>query len=207
MKKYLILLLLSVLTARAENKVISVETPPNDKTAKSGFLQGPLPEVDIAFSWVVLEKTRLSEILDKFGTTKVLITGDAASSNASICYLIRDKLAIRFNSDEMGGGKVVTKIEVFDKSYKTLEGCVKSGNPNIPSSTNSGVRLGLTRNEISRRFGKARSLEGPNIWNYMYSSEKPAPGCDEKWIVGESYKFEFKDERVIFFSISRSTSC
>jgi hypothetical protein len=205
MKKYILLLSLPFI-ANAQIRKIETIGLSNGQTIEANIIQKALTKKDLSFSDIVLEKTTIAEIINKYGNAYIQKTGDASTSNASVCYVGKDDSVITFSSGEMGGGEIVTAIEIFYKNDENAKNCVKSDKHEIPTSNNAGIKLGLTKKELIKKFGKP-SYTVNNTLNYIFNSKLNAPKCDGGWDISESYTFKLKANKVISFSISKITSC
>jgi hypothetical protein len=107
---------------------------------------------------------------------------------------------------EMGGGTVLTSIDVIDTKLSTISNCAKSEKIVDDVSNRRGVKLGLSKKRIREMFGKPSYAFGNDSLTYLYSEVRKnpkSPTCSE----GATYDFKFKDEHLIKFSIEKITSC
>ncbi len=66
------------------------------------------------FNGVELEKSKISDVQKRFGSTEVKKEGDAADSYAGICYRLPNKNStVYFESGEMGGGNIILTFKVL----------------------------------------------------------------------------------------------
>ncbi|GAA6136247.1 hypothetical protein NBRC116188_30380 [Oceaniserpentilla sp. 4NH20-0058] len=66
------------------------------------------------FNGVELEKSKISDVQKRFGSTEVKKEGDAADSYTGICYRLTNKNStVYFESGEMGGGSIILTFKVL----------------------------------------------------------------------------------------------
>jgi hypothetical protein len=113
-------------------------------------------EAYTSFFGLHIEDSTINECISKFGDTKIIGSGDAATSSTRINYYFKDENSfVTFNSGEMGGGENITDVTVSNQckeKYRVIS------NYKFSNSDFGNLRLGLKKSVIVHSF---ESLE----WN------------------------------------------
>jgi hypothetical protein len=126
----------------------------------------------------------------------------------SACYRpIADSLAgpmtLLFESDEMGNAEDLTEFEVIPaRSRPEVErGCVRIEVPAGAIVTDRGIRLGLTRAEVTRLLG-APARDQDDVAEFELVTERVvhAGGAVDRVDLFSSLTITFRDGRVVAFS-------
>jgi hypothetical protein len=104
---------------------------------------------------VALEQSTFGDVARMLAPATPTDSGDASSSLAWVCYRLRDSISLVLESDEMGSGEYIDSFELVRAgSRPDLErACIPLGVSPAAVQSDRGIRLGLTRREVSRRLG------------------------------------------------------
>lgn len=105
---------------------------------------------------VALEQSTFGDVARMLAPATPTDSGDASSSLAWVCYRLRgDSISLVLESDEMGSGEYIDSFELVRAgSRPDLErACISLGVSPEAVQSDRGMRLVLTRREVSRRLG------------------------------------------------------
>jgi hypothetical protein len=158
---------------------------------------------------VALQQSTIQSVTRLLGPARVIATGDASASLRSICYKLRGSgnMILILESEEMGGGKWITGFSLLRSGGRPERehGCGRVDFDPAAIVTNSGVRLGLSRKQMSAILGIAgRDSAGVVLYDLLLEKRmKMKDGTTQPYTEGVGYEVRFRNDRVIGFSGSR----
>lgn len=204
-------------TAFGESKAAPVASKPESPEAKAAARRaskrlqlfqkvkdksGPPPSGSVILLGITAGRSTMPEVEGLFGNVDIVVTGDASTTERSACYLGTDKTVAVFTSDEMSQG--VGGVEVYaSQSASGRAHCSISGKINRRLTTGAGIRLGMTKAEIHRKFGKPEKvLETYEV--YSWSTALSISGQCENVTF---YIISFENDLVASFQFGSHDSC
>jgi hypothetical protein len=142
----------------------------------------------------------------RLGRAELWSDGDSSTLESKVCYVSEEPSApvLVFASNvEMAGlpEDQVTDIRISKKTaYADRAKCLPLAIPAEKVSTRSGLRVGLSHQEIRRILGPVRSAT-PSTWSYSWSIDRPLPTSDRTYAYWLARKKECFDGELPFFSI------
>ena len=150
-------------------------------------------------------KMTLSEVTKLFGDAEVHKKGDAAESLTWICYEIEsnEKTSVLIlSSGELGGGTYITGFELARPGLlPELElGCTPIKIARSTISTNNGIALGMSRNQVMETLGSP-TKENENNIAYKIIEERFGPfgshGQEMQYFIVSSLDIFFENGIVV----------
>lgn len=125
---------------------------------------------DVSALGLVLGRHQLDDVVAALGPAKIVRTGDAGESEASVCYRTAKGEVLAFVSyTEMATGLELTAIRLG--GAQALHGECSPLKQPLPRLSN-GLRLGMTRAQIEAALGVALQ-EAPEGFQYSICSPEP----------------------------------
>ena len=148
---------------------------------------------------ITLGKANLTSVQAKLGRAKVWGDGDASSAESKVCYFTRgaDSLVITFAANaEMSPNGEITDVRVVRRAgYKNQSYCQPLNTNGDQVRTGSGLKLGVTPNEVRLMMGKP-SRSNRVEWDYAWSIDRSIPQSDKSyqyWLARRQECFEGKE--------------
>lgn len=209
MKIYFISLVsLFSLNSLADQRFACQLQRPDNELTSGQCISGELNEKsDLSVLGFTLEQATLIGIQNILGKATLKKSGDASTSNTSICYVGADKTAVRFNSNELGGGETLTSIEIVGHLAHSKTDCASSARIDKNIGNLRGFHLALTPDEVYKHLGEPSLRIENSEWLYKYETKQMTPGCSGGWDKIEVYKFKFGQNKIRYISIAKTTSC
>ena len=157
-------------------------------------------------------KTTLHQVVDKLGPSDTWHSGDAGESEYKICYRVstegKTKFLIFGSSGEMANPKgQVTSIKIIEadsiSEYSTH--CKRPGVNTIRLASSLGLRLGMSKPELSKAMGPGKLTESGAVEYSSCTNRYMKTGTTEfrRW-VGKEGCFENRDRP--YFNDCRSVT-
>jgi hypothetical protein len=168
---------------------------------------------DLTLLGIALGRANLASVRKTLGPAKVWSSGDAAASEGKVCYFTQEpqQVIIVFASNtEMAGPPEnnVTEIQVIrSKQYANLSKCRPITATSAEVSTQSGLKLGLSEQDVRRILGTpARATDVK--WDYLkrFDERIPGPHGSEHLVVSLWVTLRFDSGSVQSLSIGRIES-
>lgn len=154
-----------------------------------------LPE---SFSLGSLIDLNIAKVREKLGKAEEVVTGDASTSEHSVCYEGNDKSLVAFAEDEMG----ITVEFYKNKKSSFLKKCLKSYFVSKNLTTRRGLKLGLTRNQTKKIYGNtSKSTEDYDLYRFRKNRSPTQPFCEDY----EDIFIHFHKGHVDKFTLSRGS--
>lgn len=163
---------------------------PNFDGVPNTLSSSPVSKVELGKLEVKFGQATLGSLLDLVGAGRIEHKGDAADSEAWVCFTVpshKQSQRIWITSSELGGPEhIVDGIYVLlsDKRLQSSPGCPDLPRQFVPVSLNRAtVRLGLTAHSLKKWMGEP-SAERDHWYLYSYSGEIPTTKMDETALLG-----------------------
>jgi hypothetical protein len=133
--------------------------------------QKKLTEKDLTILGFAVGTSTLADVAKLMPNKNLVRSGDAGTSNSSLCYTNGKDIILTFNSSEMGGGdKTITEIFLYSDLKKSQDKAICIQSDKINSDIEIyGLKLGLGRNKVVALKGKP-SKENKELIIYNYES-------------------------------------
>lgn len=167
--------------------------------------QKKLLDKELTILGFVIGKSTLSDVA-KFMPNKNLVqSGDAGTSNSSLCYIDAKGITLTFNSSPMGGSeKIITDISLQNDLKKSQDKAVCSQSDKINSNINIyDLKLGLGEKKVLTLKGKPnKELKDLLIYNY----ESSINVSENKFYISSILKLHFSNGKLIRIDLSKIES-
>jgi hypothetical protein len=149
-------LLLGLLLAYS---TLSAPALPKDEPecAKQGMGKLELADEDLTILGLTIGRASLKDVETKLGLARSIQAHGDATASRTICYVSpADGTVLEFGAGPMGGFTDVTEFEIWSREAKfpNASACRPSTLVHRGISTKSGIRLGLTLDELNKIVGK-----------------------------------------------------
>ncbi len=128
----------------------------------------PIDEANFRIAGISIAENQFAELTKKFGKADEIERGDAASGRHQVCYRSVDGARPVHLIFEFGEVEGIFYLFEGGPDWKGSEACVRSKLVSRNLSTQSGLRLGLSRPEVEVILGKPDAATGESIF---YSRE------------------------------------
>lgn len=150
------------------------------------------PDNQLTVLGVIIGKTTLNEVKDKFKAKEIYHEGDAGNSLYALCFKGPGGSTIAFESGEMGGNeRVVSSVSVNSAQapYKLKQICEKTNLIKSKIAIN-GISLGMSPDLVKKLVGSP-TMQDTNTIEFKYAiQEKTELGQKD---ITSSMTVEFKD--------------
>lgn len=146
------------------------------------------PDSELTVVGVILGKTTLKEVKEKFKAKEIYQEGDAGSSLYALCFKTSTNTTIAFESGEMGGAEHVihsVSINSAQNPYKLKQICEKTSMIKSKIVLN-GISLGMSPDIVKKLVGTPTKNETNKI-EYKYAVQVGSKDTTSEMII------EFKD--------------
>ena len=177
--------------------------------AKKGLRHEGLPS---SFA-LKLDESSFEDVVKSLGPNKVIRTGEAASSEATLCYKGDDGTTVAFSSDEMHGTSIIANVDVrSDKAEISFPNCELSQKINASLIFGSGVKIGISKQEAEKIYGApSKRRSDYDLYRYESTFKNNALSVDKKDSYDctdqEEILIHFKEGTVDWFAIRRNNFC
>ncbi len=126
-------------------------------------------EIDNADATILsfsIGEASLKDVQAKLGTAKITRVTQEEESDISVCYISpTDGTVLVFYSGSMGGWKDITWFALWSKTaaFPNASQCTPSARVSHDLSTASGLRLGLTQEQLERIAGKPTAQKSSSM--------------------------------------------
>jgi hypothetical protein len=171
------LLLIGLLTAYSS---LSARAHPKDEPecGKQGAIKSELTVEDITILGLTIGRASLKDVEAKLGPAPhAQARGDATASH-TICYIsLTDGAVLEFGAGPMGSFTDVTEFEIWSREAKfpNASACSPSSLINRGLSTTSGIRLGLTLDQLNKIVGRNPKTQGAVARYELVCRQKMTP--------------------------------
>jgi hypothetical protein len=133
-----------------------------------------IADADATIFGFTIGRTSLKEIQAKLGPAKLERVSREEESDVSVCYRSEDGTVVVFYSGSMGGWKDIRRFALWSQeaAYPHASRCTVSATVTKHASTQSGIRLGLTREQLSQAAGMPTKASGSSAtYDYICRRE------------------------------------
>jgi hypothetical protein len=164
---------------------------------------------------IKLEQSKLSEVVNSLGVTKLFKSGDASESSKRLNYYFpNEKTYVTFDVCEMGGDSTITLFHLSNKApmeeFRNVPG-TKFSMRDIGK-----LRIGMGKKEFCKNLALARSCEGDSIAEYFLDSipmtqkemEKINLPSDQRamWDIGIGVMGKFRENKLSDLYLSKTVT-
>ncbi|EQC44370.1 outer membrane protein assembly factor BamE [Bacteriovorax sp. Seq25_V] len=166
-------------------------------------------EKDLTIKEITVEKSTLNDVVEYLGNAKInkFNSGNASEFYTSVCYINPNIIGLEFSSGVLGGGKYITRIDVFKPLKKNKRGCFINKSLEVEIGTKRGIRIGLTKEKVKKLLGKPSIKYSSSNWEYYYVDKEESSKCKGGFDVTGSYNLIFEGNSIKSFYITKATSC
>lgn len=171
---------------------ISSENEPECTEQGLGKLQ--LTKEDTTILGLAIGAASLKDVEAKLGEANILPRHGSASSSNTICYVSSDGTVLSFGAGPMGGFMDITEFAIWSRKAKfpNRSACRTSTVISRNVSTISGIKLGLTAEQLSKLIGTKVTTE-PELTRYELL-------CRQKMTADEIKRFNVSERP--YFDVS-----
>lgn len=128
-----------------------------------------LDDTHISILGFAIGRHSLQDVQSKLGQAKILQAKEQAPHQ--ICYVSNKKedgTAVIFEAGPIGGWEYITAFSLVSSkaNFKERNQCTKSPLVSTDVKTRSGIKLGLTKNQLTKILGEPTIEQGSNILYY-----------------------------------------
>ncbi|HWZ97804.1 MAG TPA: hypothetical protein VN025_08595 [Candidatus Dormibacteraeota bacterium] len=151
----------------------------------------------------------LKTVQEKLGPSKPCVVSEHLTT---LGYKVGNETLI-FESSDIGGGDI-TGLVLRESRERPLCELSTPINGNLVLKTDGGVRVGMTRGEFTKIFGRAQKTSGNGIWTYKWlrteklqrAAQSPPGGSDNTVDILVTVEARFSSRGLTYFYISRIKS-
>jgi len=149
---------------------------------QQGTKNAEITDADATILGFTIGHASLKDIQAKLGNAKIERVSRGEESDTAMCYVSPvDGTVVIFYSGAMGGWKDITWFAIWSReaAYPTPSHCAPSTLISQKLATASGLRLGLSKNELEGMAGRPTKV-GPASARYEYLCHRKMTGKEIK---------------------------